>query len=115
MVRKTMAPLCGWLAGRAERVRLNYLFIDLLTSASWAGTAAAGAAAVRAAAVATGSPSAGVASPGEAAATTAAAKAATSAGKVVGRRAHRGDGVVALPGAGFELHKVLPLSCCVEG
>src|SRR6202021_321205 len=30
-------------------------------------------------------------------------------------RRHRTDGIVALPRAGFKLHEVLSLSCCVEG
>src|SRR5207237_8970117 len=66
-------------------------------------------------AVAAGSTAAGVASTGKAAATVAAAKAILVATVIGVWRGHRRDGIVALPGTSLKLHKVLSLSCCVEG
>src|ERR1700722_6030329 len=89
----TYAPLCGWLAGRAERVSSQ-----LLAATSRAGAAAAWTAvAVR---TTTGSTTA---TAGETATTAASTEAVLVAAVVGVRRRHRGNRVVALPRASFEL------------
>src|ERR1700744_506296 len=102
----TFAPLCGWLAGRAERVSSQ-----LLAAASWAGAAARTVVAIRAT---TGSPAARVASTVKAPAIAAAE--ATLVAAIVGVwRRHRRDRIVTLPGASFQLQEVHPRSCYVHG
>src|ERR1700677_1436485 len=111
--KRTKAPLCGWLAGRAEHVSFA-----LLAATSRAGAAAAGTAVRTSAAAATraaGATATRVASTGETATTIATTEAVFVAGVVGVRRSHRADGIVTLPGTRLKLHQILSLSCCVKG